>query len=130
ATLVVRSSVSEAELTNLLRKTVWSLDKELPAVAVYPMQHYVDEWLSQRKFNTLLLEIFAALALVLAALGIYGVLANLVAFRVREIGIRMAIGATPQEIGRLVLRQAMTPVSIGIVLGIGGSLLLVRFLES
>ena len=130
ASLVVRSAASPQALTDLLRKAVWSVDKDLPAAVVDPMQHYVDEWLSQRRFNTLLLETFAGLALVLAAMGIYGVLANLVASRVREIGIRMAIGATPGEIGRLVLRQAMKPVAAGIVAGLAGSLVLGRFLEA
>ncbi len=130
ASLVVRSAASDAALTDLLRKVVWSVDRSLPAVAVAPMQHYVDEWLSQRRFNTLLLEIFAGLALVLAALGIYGVLANLVASRTREIGIRMAIGATPREIGAMVLRQAMVPVSMGAACGLAGSLLLGKFLQA
>jgi putative ABC transport system permease protein len=129
-TLVVRSAASPTALTELIRKTVWSVDKDLPAVSVAPMQHWVDLWLSQRRFNTLLLEIFAGLALVLAAMGIYGVLANLVASRVREIGIRMAIGATPGEIGRLVLRQAMVPVAAGTAAGLAGSLALGRFLQA
>jgi putative ABC transport system permease protein len=129
-TLVVRSAATPEALTDLVRKLVWSLDKDLPAVPVAPMQHWVDDWLSQRRFNTLLLEIFAALALLLAAIGIYGVLANLVASRVREIGIRMAIGATPGGIGRMVLRQAMAPVGIGVALGLAGSLMLGRFLQA
>jgi len=63
-------------------------------------------------------------------MGIYGVLANLVASRVKEIGIRMAIGASPVEIGKLVLRQSMIPVTIGLAIGIAGSLALSRFLEA
>jgi putative ABC transport system permease protein len=94
------------------------------------MDSYVDEWLSQRRFNTLLLGIFAGLALVLAMMGIYGVLSNLVASRVREIGIRMAIGARPGAIGWLVLRQSMIPVAIGLCVGLAGSLALSRFLEA
>jgi ABC-type antimicrobial peptide transport system permease subunit len=90
----------------------------------------VDVWLSQRRFNTLLLEIFAGLALILAMMGIYGVLSNLVASRIREIGIRMAIGASPAAIGRLVLRQSLLPVSAGLAAGLAGSLALGRFLES
>jgi putative ABC transport system permease protein len=113
-----------------MRETIWSVDKELPAAEVQPMQHYIDEWLSQRRFNTFLLCVFAALALILGMLGIYGVLASLVASRVREIGIRMAIGATPSQIGALVLGQSMRPVVVGLAAGLGASLLLGRFLET
>ena len=94
------------------------------------MEYYVDEWLSQRRFNTVLLEIFAGLALVLGIMGIYGVLSNLVASRVREIGIRMAIGASPAAIGKLMLRQCLLPVTVGLAVGLAGSLALGRFLEA
>lgn len=94
------------------------------------MEHYVDEWLSQRRFNTVLLEIFAGLALVLRMMGIYGVLSNLVASRVREIGIRMAIGASPAAIGKLMLRQCLLPVAVGLGMGLAGGLALGRFLEA
>jgi ABC-type antimicrobial peptide transport system permease subunit len=92
------------------------------------MDSYVDEWQSQRKFNTLLMGIFAALAL--AMMGIYGVLSNLLASRVREIGIRMAIGATAGEIARIVLLQSMLPETIGLALGLGGTFAVTRFLEA
>src|SRR5260370_22393623 len=95
-----------------------------------PIAQYVDESQSQRKFNTMLMAIFAGLALVLAMMGIYGVLANLVASRVREIGIRMAIGATPAEIGKLVLLQSMIPVAAGLAIGLAGSFALGRFVEA
>jgi predicted permease len=130
ATLIVRSSAPVQTLTAAIRNAVWSLDKDLPAAEVKPMQDYVDQWLSQRKFNTLLLGIFAALALVLGMMGVYGVLANLVASRIREIGIRMAIGASPAAIGSLVLRQSMLPVLTGLAIGIVASLALGRFLEA
>jgi predicted permease len=130
ASLVVRSSATTGTLAKVMRDAIWSLDKDLPAPEVQPMQHYVDEWLSQRRFNTFLLGMFAGLALILGVLGIYGVLASLVASRVREIGIRMAVGATPRQIGRLVLRQSMIPVSAGFAAGTIGSLVLGRFLES
>jgi putative ABC transport system permease protein len=130
ASLVMRSSASEAMLAKWTRDLVWSLDRELPAAEARPMAYYVDEWLSQRKFNTFLLGAFAALALILGMLGIYGVLAGLVASRVREIGIRMAIGATPGQIGGLVLTQSMLPVGVGLIAGLGASMVLGRFLES
>ena len=128
ATLVVRSAGTLA--AGQLRDAVWGLDPTLPAVEVHPMTFYVDRWLSQRRFNTLLMEIFSALALLLGMLGIYGVLSNLVAARIREIGIRMAIGASPAAIGGMVVRQSLAPISAGLAAGLAGSLLLGRFLES
>jgi ABC-type antimicrobial peptide transport system permease subunit len=112
ASLAVRSGAPAAALAAELRGVVWSLDKELPAAEVRSMTYYVDEWLSQRRFNTFLLGVFAGLALILGMLGIYGVLSGLVAARVREIGIRMAIGATPGQIGGLVLRQSMALAAV------------------
>jgi putative ABC transport system permease protein len=128
ATLVMRGS-GALPPAEAIRKAVWALDGNLPAVEEVPMEHYVDQWLSQRRFNTLLLESFAGIALVLGMLGIYGVLSNLVASRTREIGIRMAVGASPAAIGKLVLRQSFTPIAAGLAAGLGGSLLLGRFLE-
>ena len=87
-------------------------------------------WTSQRKFNTRLLEIFAGLALVLAVMGIYGVLSNLVTSRTREIGIRMAVGATPGAISRLVLRQSIVPLAIGLTIGLSGSVAVGRLMGS
>jgi putative ABC transport system permease protein len=130
ASLVVRSGAAPGVLATTLRDLVWSLDKELPAADVKSMSYYVDEWLSQRRFTTFLLGAFAALALILGLLGIYGVLAGLVAARVREIGIRMAIGATPGQFGGLVLTQSLAPVVAGLVVGLAASLMLGRFLES
>jgi predicted permease len=128
--LVVRSSLPPDQLAALIRTTVGSLDKEIPAAEVREMKYYVDEWLSQRRFNTFLLGLFAALALILGMMGIYGVLAGLVASRVREIGIRMAIGATPAQIGSLVFGQSMVPVLVGLAAGLAASLVLGRYLES
>jgi putative ABC transport system permease protein len=130
ASIVVRSSLAPQTLSDFLRNTVWAVDRNLPPSEVQPMQHYVDEWLSQRKFNTILLGIFAGLAVVLGMIGIYGILSNLVAARTREIGIRMAIGAAPSEIARLILRQSMLPVLVGLVAGFAASLVLGRFLEA
>jgi putative ABC transport system permease protein len=130
ATLVVRTAGASRALTTAIQNAVSSLDKALTVNKVETMDDHLNWFQSQRKFNTLLLLIFAGLALILAMMGIYGVLANLVASRGKEIGIRMAIGATPAEIGKLVLRQSMIPVAIGLALGIAGSLALSRFLEA
>jgi putative ABC transport system permease protein len=113
-----------------LQGAVWALDRDLPADQLHSMDFYVNDSLSQVKFNTLLIGIFAALALLLAMMGIYGVLSNLVASRVREIGIRMAIGATPREIAGLVLRQSMIPVAAGLAIGVAGTFALSGYLEA
>jgi putative ABC transport system permease protein len=130
ATLLVRTRGTPEAYGKALQSAVWSLDRDLPADKVLTMDYYNNDILSQRKFNTLLIGIFAALALLLAMMGIYGVLSNLVASRVREIGIRMAIGATPGEIGRLILRQSMIPVALGLAIGLAGTFALSRFLEA
>jgi putative ABC transport system permease protein len=129
-TLIVRTRGEPFSLAHSIQSAIWSIDKDVPADKVMSMDEYVDFWQSQRKFNTLLMGIFAALALLLALMGIYGVLSNLVASRIREIGIRMALGATSGEIGKLVLLQSMLPVAIGLALGLAGTFALSRFLES
>lgn len=130
ATLLVRTTGAPEPLTRAIQNTVWKVDKDLPADKVKTMNSYRDGWQSQRKFNTVLLAVFAGLALVLAMMGVYGVLSNLVASRMREIGIRMALGARSMEVGKLVLRQSMLPVMIGLLVGIAGTLALGRFLEA
>jgi putative ABC transport system permease protein len=130
AALLVRTRGTPEAYGKALESAVWSLDRDLPADKVLTMDYYNNDILAQRKFNTLLIGIFAALALTLAMMGIYGVLSNLVASRVREIGIRMAIGASPGEIGRLILRQSMIPVALGLAIGLAGTFALSRFLEA
>jgi putative ABC transport system permease protein len=130
ASLVVRAATAPQSLTRAIQNAVKLLDKDLAESKVETLDEYLNYFQSQRKFNTLLLGIFAGLALVLAMMGIYGVLANLVASRVREIGIRMAIGATPADIGKLVLLQSMIPVVVGLAAGLAGSFVLGRFLEA
>ena len=129
-TLIVRTRGAPESNGKALQAAVWSLDRDLPADKVLTMDYYRSDILAQRKFNTLLIGIFAALALLLAMMGIYGVLSNLVASRLREIGIRMAIGASPGEIGRLILRQGMLPVAIGLAIGLAGTFALGQFLEA
>ena len=130
ATLLVRTRGPPESYAKALQSAVWSLDRDLPADKVLTMDYYMNDILAQRKFNTLLIGIFAALALLLAMMGIYGVLSNLVASRVREIGIRMAIGASPAEIGRLILRQSLLPVALGLAIGLAGTFALSQFLQA
>jgi len=130
ATLMVRTRGEPQSYGKALQSVIWSMDRDLPADQVLSMDYYLNDILAQRKFNTLLIGIFAALALLLSMVGIYGVLSNLVASRVREIGIRMAIGATPGEIGGLMARQSMIPVAVGLAAGLAGTVALSRFLEA
>jgi len=129
-TLMVRTRGEPQSHGKALQTVIWSMDRDLPADQVLTMDYYLNDILAQRKFNTLLIGIFAALALLLSMVGIYGVLSNLVASRVREIGIRMAIGATPGEIGGLMVRQSMIPVAVGLAAGLAGTVALSRFLEA
>ena len=130
ASLVVRTAAPTDAIASGIRKTVYGMDRDLVIDKVQPLDHWVDDWQAQRRFNTLLLSVFAGLALLLALAGIYSVLSNVVASRVREIGIRVAIGARPRQIGMLVLWQSMTPVAAGLAIGLAASLALSRFLES
>jgi putative ABC transport system permease protein len=129
-TIMVRTRGAPESYGKALQGAVWSLDRDLPADKVLTMDFYFNDIFSQRRFNTLLIGIFAGLALLLAMMGIYGVLSNLVASRVREIGIRMAIGATPGEIGGLILRQSLIPVVAGLAIGLAGTFALSRYLEA
>jgi hypothetical protein len=130
ASLIVRTTGAPEAVASAIRGTVFGLDRGLTLETVGPLDHSVDRWQSQRKFNTLLLSVFAGLALLLAIAGIYSVLANVVASRVREIGIRVAMGARPAQIGGMVLRQSLAPVAAGLGIGLGASVLLARFLQS
>ncbi|MGB9180981.1 MAG: FtsX-like permease family protein, partial [Pyrinomonadaceae bacterium] len=105
-------------------------DPEMPVFDVNTMEQRLYDSLARRRFSMLLLGIFAAFALTLAILGIYGVMTYWVNQRTHEIGIRMALGAQPRNILRLVISQALTLVSIGIAIGIAGAFVLTRVMSS
>ena len=129
ASLLVRTHAAPETMRKPLQAAVAALDKNLPTNKIETMEHHLHPWVSQRQFNTLLMSVFAALALLLAMIGVYGVLANMVAARTREIGIRMAIGASSSKIAGLILRQSMIPVTSGLVVGLAGSVALRRFIK-
>jgi putative ABC transport system permease protein len=128
--LVVRSTSDTASMIGGLREQVRSVDKDLPISDVKPMQQRVADSSASRRLMTLLLCVFACIALLLAAAGIYGVMAYSVTQRFHEIGIRMALGARSVDILKLIVKQGMKMVLIGIALGLIASYLLKRVISS
>jgi putative ABC transport system permease protein len=130
ATFAIRTSQDPAAAATAVRSAIWSIDSELPVPEMKTMHRVINEAVSQRRFQTALLAGFALTALILAILGIYGVISYAVARRRNEIGIRMALGAQQGQVSRMVLRQGMRPVAIGLLLGIAGAIAIGRILQS
>ena len=128
--VAVRAAGDPVSLTSALRAAVWGFDHQLAVAEVRTMSQVISESTAPRRFNLFLLSAFAALALVLAAIGIYGVLSYSVTQRTHEIGIRMALGAQRGEVLRQVVEQGLLLLGVGIVIGIAGALALTRFLAS
>jgi putative ABC transport system permease protein len=128
--LVIRTTGNPAELTAIVQSAVWSLDKELPLSGVEPMQQRIDDEQAPLRIFTWFSGVFSVVALFLAGIGIYGVMAYLVESRAREIGIRVACGASRRNIFRLVLSGAMRLVAIGLALGLLGAFGVARLLMS
>ena len=117
-TFVVRSSIDPRAAVAVARAQVNAVDKDLALTQVATLEEVVDTSMASARFRTTLLGLFAGIALLLAALGIYGVLAYFVSQRAREIGIRLALGAQPSGVFKMVVRQGMTPVALGVAAGI------------
>jgi putative ABC transport system permease protein len=129
--LVIRTTVSDpGSLTSALRRELAAMDPAIPLTSVKVFDEYVARSLARPRFNALLLSIFAGTALLLTAIGIYGVMAYSVAQRTNEIGIRIALGAAQSSIFRLVVGQAMTLVGISVVIGLAGAFAATRLLNS
>ncbi len=126
----VRTASDPRQLIKAIQSQVLALDKDQPVVDVRTMEELVDASAAPRRFETLLLSIFASVAVLLATIGIFGVLSYVVSQRKNELGIRVALGASPGRIITLVLRQAGVWIGLGVALGVGGALGLTRYLEA
>lgn len=128
--LAVRTPHASAGLVEEVKNQIWSLDSQIPVSDVHNMDELIAVSLAQQRFNMLLLGLFAALALILAAVGIYGAMAYATNQRTHEIGIRTALGAQPVDVLRLVMRDAARIALFGIASGIAGALALTPLMAS
>jgi putative ABC transport system permease protein len=128
--LVLRTKNEPLTLTNSLRGAIRDLDANQPLVKIRTMEDNISTSVAQPKFRTTLLAILAALALIIAAVGIYGVMAYSVTQRTREIGIRLALGSTPETVYRLILTNAIRLTLAGVAVGIIAAAALTRYVKS
>jgi putative ABC transport system permease protein len=128
--LVVRTHGDPATLAPAIKNAIWSVDKDQPIVRVAAMDSLLTSSEADRRFALTLFESFGVVALVLAAVGIYGVLSGGVNERMREIGVRAALGASRRNILLLVIRQGMTLTGIGIMIGLFGAVVASQFIVS
>jgi len=128
--LVARTAIDPAGLENTVRNVFLSIDATQPVFRVRPLDAYLSESLATRSFTLTLIAAFGALALALAAVGIYGVISYTVSRRTREVGIRMALGASRHAVLAMVLRQGLQVIGAGLVAGLFASLVLTRFLST
>ncbi|MDQ3908529.1 MAG: ABC transporter permease, partial [Acidobacteriota bacterium] len=129
-TVVLRTEGAPLASVGALREQVLSLDRQQPLYNVRTAEQVMAESIARPRFNTLLIAIFAAVALALAAVGLYGVMSYTVTQRTHELGVRLALGAQPRDLLRLVVRQGMVLVGVGIGLGLIGALAATRLLRS
>jgi putative ABC transport system permease protein len=125
-----RSTADPKQLVTAVQKQVWAIDKDLPVTHVRTYDELISESVSERRFQTMLLGLFASLALILAMVGIYGVISYSVSQRTPEIGIRMALGASRGGILKMVIGRAMLLVAAGIAAGSAGAFALSKFLKT
>jgi len=129
-TLVIRTRIDPGSVSSLIRREVAALDPQQPVARMATLDELIQASTAQSRFRTVLLLSFAGIALLLSAIGIYGVVAYTVSRRTREIGIRMAVGAAPADILQLVLRQSMSTVFLGVLLGLLGAFALTPVMKS
>ena len=128
--LAVRADGNTGSLGGQVKNQIWSVDKQIPVTKLRTMTDVMAASLAAQRFNMTLMGIFAAVALLLAAIGIYGVISYSVTQRTHEIGVRMALGAESGDVLSTVLRQGLQLAGMGVGLGIGAALALTRVMSS
>src|SRR5690349_11345193 len=128
--LLVRSSVDDSNVAAAIRREVQAVDPAQPIYAVNSMNLVIENTVKDKSVNTTLLSVFAGVSLLLAVIGVYGVMSYTVAQHTREIGIRMALGAQPRSILNLIVGRGIVLVSVGAVIGVVASFGLTRFIEN
>jgi putative ABC transport system permease protein len=129
-TVVARTQSDPNAMVQAVKQQIWKVDSQLPVTKLKTMDDVSAASFAARRFNMLLLAIFAGLALVLAAVGIYGVMSYAVTQRTQEIGIRMALGARATDVLKLIIRNGMALTLLGVVIGVGGASALTRLLAT
>jgi putative ABC transport system permease protein len=128
-TILVRTTTDPLSIVGALRQAVWSIDPNQPIANISTLEKVVDDSVAPRRLNMLLMGLFGGLAMLLSAVGIYGLLSHAVTQRTQEMGIRMALGAQVNDVLKLVLKQGMMLVVIGEIIGLAGALALTRLIR-
>ena len=128
--LVIRTPLDAVRLMAVVRDAVWSLDKTIPVPPMRPMEQVVSDAVGQPRFRAWLLGLFASVAFVLAMIGLYGTMAYAAQQRTREIGLRVALGATPKQVTTMLVGNGLRLALIGVALGLAASLVVTRTLSS
>jgi len=128
--MVIRAALPAAALSKPVRDAVWNIDPEVPVPEIRSMNDLVQKSVQERRFQTMLLCVFATVAVVLAALGIYGVVAFSLVQRRKEIGVRVALGANQRDVRRLIFRYGLGPVCMGLAGGVAAAAGVARLIAS